>query len=683
MPTLEKLQQALVNADRAATAGDEGAAADARAIASEIKKLRATSQAATGETRDGKGLLEKVDAGVRGFADLVTWGASDEISAGLGTGFGFLGDYDKELARQRGIDRFDEENNAGSRFIGQLAGGVAQGVGAARAAAPYLVGKSAGLVTGAGMGGGALYGGAYGFGSGEGGAANRAVNAVPNAAIGGFMGAAGPVVARGVGNVAKSVAGSRAADAALKKVGLSSRSADVIRRNMVNDGASSLSIGPNGMLVDASPSNRSTLDAYLQRGGAAVNRARNAIEDRASGAIKSVNATFDQAMGKPQGLGSLARSIREGTKGARSAAYDAAYSKPIDYASGNGKMLESIIKKRVPGSVINAANELMRLDGKESRQILAKIADDGSVTYERLPDVMQIDYITEALSDMAAKSDGAGKLGGQTRLGSKVGNLSSNIRDLTKRLVPEYGEALSTAQSAIMRKNATEFGGKLLRAGTTRDDVLNEVIRAKGKPEVLQAMKQGLRASIDDTLANVRRAVSDPNVDAREAMKAVVDMSSRGNREKVRAVLGKGPAEKVFANLDEAAKALELRASVAANSRTFGRQAANDALKEMSQPGLGRTFIEQGERGGVVEGVKNIIRKALEDTGATAREDQIVGEVVSALTGPRGGEAVRVAKILIEAGVQQDKALAVARSISFPVGGAIVGGGVAAGGGQF
>jgi hypothetical protein len=148
-------------------------------------------------------------------------------------------------------------------------------------------------------------------------------------------------------------------------------------------------------------------------------------------------------------------------------------------------------------------------------------------------------------------------------------------------------------------------------------------------------------------------------------------------------VLGKGPAEKVFANLDEAAKALELRASVAANSRTFGRQAANDALKEMSQPGLGRTFIEQGERGGVVEGVKNIIRKALEDTGATAREDQIVGEVVSALTGPRGGEAVRVAKILIEAGVQQDKALAVARSISFPVGGAIVGGGVAAGGGQF
>lgn len=683
MPTLEKLQKALINADRAATAGDEGAANDARALAAEIKKLRAQQQAQTGETRDGRGIMEKVDAGVRGAADMLTFGFADEISAGLGTGFGLMGDYDKELDRQRGIDRFDEQNNAGSRFTGQLAGGVAQGVGAAKAAAPYLAGKSAGLVTGAGMGGGAIYGGAYGYGSGEGGVGNRAVNAVPNAAIGGFMGAAGPVVARGVGNVAKNIAGSKAADSALRKVGLSSQSADIIRRNLVNDGATSPRIGPSGMLVDASPSNRSTLDAYLQRGGRSVNAARDAIDDRASGAIRSVNATFDKAMGKPKGLGSLARSIREGTKGARSSAYNKAYNQPINYASGNGQMLENIIKKRVPGSAIAKANELMRIDGNQSRQILANIADDGSVTYERLPDVMQIDYITEALADMAAKSDGAGKLGGQTRLGSKVGNLSSNIRDLTKKLVPEYADALSTAQSAIMRKNATEFGGNLLRTGTTRDDVLNEIIRAKGRPEVVQAMKQGLRSSIDDTLANVRRAVSDPNVDAREAMKAVVDMSSRANREKVRAVLGKQAAERVFSDLDEAAKALELRVSVAANSRTFGRQAANDALKEMSQPGMARTFIEQGDRGGVIEGVKNIIRKALEDTGATAREDEIVREVVAALTGPRGGSATEVARVLMEAGVKQDQAVSIARSIAFPVGGAVVGGGVAATGGQF
>lgn len=41
---------------------------------------------------------------MRGAADVITISLADEIAAGLGTGFGLLGDYDQELARQRGID---------------------------------------------------------------------------------------------------------------------------------------------------------------------------------------------------------------------------------------------------------------------------------------------------------------------------------------------------------------------------------------------------------------------------------------------------------------------------------------------------------------------------------------------------------------------------------------------------
>jgi hypothetical protein len=128
--------------------------------------------APTADSRYGKGIFEKIDAGVRGAADMLTFGLSDELSAGLGTGFGFLGDYDKELARQRGIDQFDQENNAGARLTGQIAGGVTGGIGAAKNGATLLTrealkrgGKQA-VARAAGEG--AIYGGGYGFGSGEG-----------------------------------------------------------------------------------------------------------------------------------------------------------------------------------------------------------------------------------------------------------------------------------------------------------------------------------------------------------------------------------------------------------------------------------------------------------------------------------------------------------------------------------
>jgi hypothetical protein len=54
-------------------------------------------------------------------------------------------------------------------------------------------------------------------------------------------------------------------------------------------------------------------------------------------------------------------SIRSGTAGARSTAYDAAYSMPIDYASPAGAKLLDEVSPRLPGSAIKYANDLMKL----------------------------------------------------------------------------------------------------------------------------------------------------------------------------------------------------------------------------------------------------------------------------------------------------------------------------------
>lgn len=144
------------------------------------------------EGRSGS-LLDTVDAAVRGAADTMTFGLADEFAAGMGalTGIGGeFGQYGKNLAAQRGIDKYDEIQNPYSRLGGQVAGGLAT--------ARML--PSASTITG-NVGLGALAGGLYGYGSGQDGIANRAENALGGAIIGGVVGGAADAGLKGLGKV--------------------------------------------------------------------------------------------------------------------------------------------------------------------------------------------------------------------------------------------------------------------------------------------------------------------------------------------------------------------------------------------------------------------------------------------------------------------------------------------------
>lgn len=169
----------------------------------------APAQVAAGPrtTERGTGLLSMIDAGVRGVADVATFGMMDEIAAYLGslTGVGGKqGDYEGNLAQQRAVDTFDRDAMPVSRGAGQVVGGVATAMALPSLAARYA-GASMVPRVAAGAAEGAAYGGAYGFGSGEGDAASRLGNAareIPlSAGIGGAAGAVAPVVARTVDRV--------------------------------------------------------------------------------------------------------------------------------------------------------------------------------------------------------------------------------------------------------------------------------------------------------------------------------------------------------------------------------------------------------------------------------------------------------------------------------------------------
>ena len=100
----------------------------------------------------------------------------------------------------------------------------------------------------------------------------------------------------------------------------------------------------------------------------------------------------------------------------------------------------------------------MRTEGAKSKQIKATILKDGTVKFDVLPDVRQVDYITRGLNQVADIQAGKGALGGTTQLGRSYGNLSRELRGLTKELVPEYATALKLAADPIQARKALQTG---------------------------------------------------------------------------------------------------------------------------------------------------------------------------------------------------------------------------------
>jgi len=152
--------------------------------------------------RDDMGLGRRADAFVRGAADILTFGQSDEIAAGLntvapldrGTRGGWNGDWGgafrQNLDLMRGIDAADADQMPITRGAGQFAGGAMMiprtlAAGAGRTLLQNSV---------RGAGAGAAYGGAYGFGSGQGNALERAPDAARGAGFGAVAGGAAPSI---------------------------------------------------------------------------------------------------------------------------------------------------------------------------------------------------------------------------------------------------------------------------------------------------------------------------------------------------------------------------------------------------------------------------------------------------------------------------------------------------------
>lgn len=607
------------------------------AIAAARKRKMASQQQ---QPQQSNRVQSGADAAILGALDTATFGLIDEAGAGLDWAMGQLPwgsgtSYEDALAANRGEASYAQEEHPWAYLGGQIAGGVGTGIAAAPlTASARFAGSTLGPRILAGAADGAIFGGGYGFGSGEGGFGNRAVEGATGAAIGTAAGAAFPLAAAGAGRAYEGLRyGGQARDIA-NQAGVNRGTLTVLDDILRSDNAlgpqgqaAMRAAGPEAMLLDASQSARGMVDTAIQRGGQGSRIASDRISERVARDSQALTRALDETLGAPQGVGAAQREIADAARPGVSSAYERAYATPIDYASPDGMALEELVGRippRLSSTAINRANERMSYDGIQG-QIMADIADNGNVTFREMPNLRQIDYIKKGLDDIVREGtdDLTGKLTPDAQFANRI---AKDLRNATKKAVPAYGEALETAADPLSRQAAVRLGDSLL---SMPQDQAEMMLRGMTGPE-RQAVGQGVRSKIENRMASVVRAVSDGDMDAREAVRGLRELSSRQARANLAEAIGKDKADKLFNELDRVTKSFEIRSDVSTNSRTYGRQAADQYVKDLTEPGV----IGTAAQGQPINASQRIMQNLTGQTPQAVRgnQDQIFAELADVLT---------------------------------------------------
>jgi len=623
-------------------------AADDVAVQLAVRQLAGSkeAQAVTPSFEGGR-----AGAAALGAADTFSFGFGDELGAGLGATSEWLASklggpeprsYDQLLTSMRNQDKAASNAYPWSYGAGQVAGGVAGGLGLGAAGVLPRMAQGSSLASRAAVGAaeGFGLGATYGVGSGEG--TDTASNALINGGVGAVGGAAIPVIAQGVASGYRGIVDNLARNEVARNAGVSPEVARHLTQTLDADatlGAQGMAnmqrAGGEAMLADAGPNAQQVLDAAIQRPGPGGVLARQRINERVGRDSAAVTSALDTSLGAPEGVNASQRNVRQGARAAVNDAYDGpngAYAQPIDYASPEGQLVESVINRippRIARNAIESANERLRWSETPNQQIMADIAEDGSITYREMPNVRQADAIKRALNDIV--NDGTDP---QTRKMSSdaafANDMATTLRDALRDAVPEYGAALRTAADPLSRQSAIQLGSKLLSQSMTRDQVA-EATRRFTAPEQ-DALAQGVRSHIDDIMANVSRTVREGGTEAREAYKAIRDLSSRANREKLEIALGPQRVASLFDELDRAGQSFSLQGRMADGSGTASRLATNEMMRENASPGIVGTV----GRGEGVNATKKIIQllTGQTDEAIRGREDGIAAEIADYLTRP-------------------------------------------------
>lgn len=566
----------------------------------------------------------------------------------------------------RALSSAMEETRPG-QSLGLNLGGAALGTAATLAATPARIatalvpstsarmlpsmGKAALTSSLLGATEGAIYGAGQGEGAGR--AETAGTGALFGGLLGGALGGAAPLVAAGAENVAGIFRRSDVAKIA-SDLGISREAATVIKNTFDQGGdiaaarAAIQRAGSEGMLADAGFAAQALLDASAATGGRAGQVAREAVEGRMTRTGEALDATLDATLGTaPLGPRTAVNAIAERTAPARTEAYGLAYQTPINYAAPQGRKIEEVLGRVAPDDLIAGiveANKEMRSRGMVNQQIMAVLDANGNVEFLReMPNVQQLDEIKKALQKIAY--DNTDDFGRLTGTGQRYARLAGELRDAVGDAVPDYRTAVSIGGDKLAEERAFMLGRDLLSARTEIEDIGFELGKNPSAAQV-EAAKSGLRSQIAKVLGDVRAVPSDMNLDAREVVKAVTDMSSSNARAKIRALMG-AEADALLKQVDEAAQSAVVRTALATNSKTAIRGNIKQTVQEMTTPGV----LGQAMAGEPINSSKALIQAITGQTEEfTAQQRQrIFEDIAKALTEKRGNTALAALDYLEQA----------------------------------
>ena len=505
-------------------------------------------------------------------------------------------------------------------------------------------------------------------GAGRGGEDGRMEGAVEGGSIGAagglFGGLLPPAVIKGYENLKVSFRNVGAEDIA-KSLNISIPSAQVLSatfRDAGTDIKSALqnifNAGEEGMLADSGFAAQALLDAAASTGGRASQITSEEVTGRAARQGAALSTSMDDALGvlpkvDDQAADALdmAENIASSTKVQRQEAYDLAYGTPIDFSSTAGREIERVfdaLPDRFKGAAIERANEKADLIAYQTgqpkpQQILADIADDGTVSFSTLPNLRQLDQIKQAIGEVAFKE--VDSFGRPTADALDAVNWYREISNRLKEASPEYRKAVELGGDKISLDSALELGLGMLKPSMSVRDVVRGM---KGSDAVeKQYAKLGVRSSIDDLISNVKATIASPDIDINTLRTVFTQLSSKNSRDKIKMLLSASEAKQLFKDLDQAQMSLALRAAVAMNSKTSIRITQKEMVDEMTDIGAFAHLLRLEP----AKASQSVVQKVTGETDAlsVAAKQEIYTDIAKALTQIKGKEARTALKVIMRA----------------------------------
>jgi hypothetical protein len=489
-----------------------------------------------------------MDAAIKGAVDMLLFGGDDELFAGINTGFGYVGDYEAERDRIRGLKEQTQEQHPVAFGAGQVAGAlpsmVVPGLNAVR-------GASLGSNLARGVAGGAATGAAYGFGSGEDGIGDRVLEAGKGAAIGGAVGGAVPMAGSLFGNAVRAYRGvpsGRAANLASRAV------ADDL--GGVDQALGALDdIGEGAVLADVGPNTMRQAGALASVPGPAQTAVREYLETRARGANQRILSGTDDALGAVQDPELIDQALRQAQREELGPLYESVL--------GTARAVDMEPVAQALDSVIPTLRGEAQAAARTARQMLDVTGTPGVL--ERDPRVAL--QVRHQIDDMLDKQD----IGNNTA--RILGGVRRQVDEILARAAPGIKDVDAQFQELAKQREALERGSQILDTGkqAVRPGALEREIAASstsimGPSGVPIRLREGARAEIDRILGTKNNDVV--------ALQSAIKGDGSWNRQKLVTLFGEDRADRLFRLLERERRFAETAQTVMRNSETAARQLA-------------------------------------------------------------------------------------------------------------